>query len=461
MELQTFDFELSLKSIENFVQVVVWGQDENKKIRLRKKLNHFLQITNNHSNITRKRPSNLNFEVSQKKIKPESEGKVKIPNEIWTKIMNYLPTSDIFNNFGLVNKRFQSLIGAVKYLKVNLKRVRMNNDVFEVVKNSKTLIELDLNIQFDTYCATEGDLRQFTRFVNQAVKLCQRLKSLKIKGFCRINFALIEILRQFGNYFEHLKLERLRTTPEVLIEISKLKSLKSLALLDLDSWPIKRYEAINPQVVCALATNSTQLESIDFQYDSSNDFALSEAFNKLFSERKDTLKKVGLVNKSRLEHYKNLSICKNLVELRSSMLASEILLSKELATFFQINCIKLEHLHLVLKEEYFDQLATLQFTALKFLMVCFAGSFQYVTLNQKSLITLVKNSPNLKALKIAGKGISFSFKFLSKIFDSYGTIIIAPNPGANMNYLKRFDKDSKHYQEYQKYQKKFSELYHE
>ena len=54
MEHQSFDFESSLKSIETFVQVVVLGQDENKKIMLKKKLQHFLQITNNPSNITEK-----------------------------------------------------------------------------------------------------------------------------------------------------------------------------------------------------------------------------------------------------------------------------------------------------------------------------------------------------------------------------------------------------------------------
>ena len=89
MELQTLEFESSLKSIINFVQAVVSGQDENKKIKLVEELQQLLEMANN-SNKARKRSKSFDLKVPEKKIKVDCE-KAKLPNEIWTKIMNYLP----------------------------------------------------------------------------------------------------------------------------------------------------------------------------------------------------------------------------------------------------------------------------------------------------------------------------------------------------------------------------------
>ena len=118
MELQTFDFESSLNSIGNFVQAVVSGQDEDKKMQLVEQLNHFLEIADPSSG-ARKRFKNLDSKVLEEKIKVDFE-RVELPNEIWIKIMNYLPTNDILNNFGHVCRRFQGLIGDIKYLQAKI-----------------------------------------------------------------------------------------------------------------------------------------------------------------------------------------------------------------------------------------------------------------------------------------------------------------------------------------------------
>ena len=118
MELQALEFESSLKSIYNFVQGVVSGQDENKKIKLVEELKKLLEMANN-SNVAKKRSKSFDLKVPGKKIRVDYE-RVELPNEIWTKIMNYLPTKDIFKNFGLVSKRFHGLIGGIKYLQAKI-----------------------------------------------------------------------------------------------------------------------------------------------------------------------------------------------------------------------------------------------------------------------------------------------------------------------------------------------------
>ena len=145
MELQTFDFEASLKSIGNFVQAVISTNDENKKTKLMKQLNQFNQCLEALAT-AKKRFKNFDLNVPDKKIKLDS-GSLEIPNEIWTKIMNYLPTKEIFQNFGLVSKKFHSLIDGIQYFEVkNIDEKGKCDKIIEIVNNSKALIELNLDI---------------------------------------------------------------------------------------------------------------------------------------------------------------------------------------------------------------------------------------------------------------------------------------------------------------------------
>ena len=107
MEISNTFFDSSLTNFGNFVQVVVSSNDENKKTKLVEQLNHFLEIADPSSG-ARKRSKNFDPKVLEKKIKVDFE-RVELPNEIWIKIMNYLPTNDILNSFGHVCRRFQGL----------------------------------------------------------------------------------------------------------------------------------------------------------------------------------------------------------------------------------------------------------------------------------------------------------------------------------------------------------------
>ena len=85
---------------------------------------------------TTKRSNNLELKVPDKKIKLNA-GRLDVPNEIWTKIMNYLPTNNIFKNFGLVCKRFHGLTSGVKYLQCKITHLNMMHTVWGKTWSSK------------------------------------------------------------------------------------------------------------------------------------------------------------------------------------------------------------------------------------------------------------------------------------------------------------------------------------
>ena len=85
------------------------------------------------------------FEVLPAQTKPPRE--VEVPNEIWLKFMNYLPTKDIFGTFALLNKRLNGLTLNSKYLSFdgNLDSDSIKLDqAIHVLKHSTGLVGLTI-----------------------------------------------------------------------------------------------------------------------------------------------------------------------------------------------------------------------------------------------------------------------------------------------------------------------------
>ena len=181
-----------------------------------------------NTNGARKRSTYLDLEFTNKKMKLNSEI-VEMPNEIWTKIMNYLPTEDIFKSFGLVNKRFQSLISGIKYLQVkNIYGDKSNTEVVkEILKNSKALVGLEMDF---LHVHTNYDNGKF-RMTSENVKLneefieCHRLKTLKIEGCCYMHLNSIRSLKQLENVLEQGMSQKIQTNPGVKVQFTTLKKL--------------------------------------------------------------------------------------------------------------------------------------------------------------------------------------------------------------------------------------------
>ena len=426
-------------------------------------------------NEARKRSTTFESNIHDKKVKLDS-GKVEIPNEIWTKIMNYLSKKDIFANFGLVNKRFHGLISGMKYLQVkNIASVKLCKKVIEIVKNSKAITELDLDICYTNASPCSFQIEYYSNFVNQAINLCHRLKSLKISGSCFINLDFMCILKRFEDHLEHLTFDSIQTTPDVLIEINKLKSLRSLKLSTLnfhqvlftnlvDTEIVKDVDIFNEQVVHALAKNSMKLESIDIHY-VSFDPKVSQALNDFLIEKKDTLRKVKLHNFLRknckgpelpCESYENLNLCKNLEELSGKLHIHDfqhtqlkklqlrgVVNSNGLSKFGQINQNNLEHLEIAIGEKNFGQFAKLQSPALKYLMINLVIPMNWnelSSLNIENSKILIRNSPNLKAIKFKGPCISKFKRNLVKIFQEYGPVSINAICDDQLKFSKDYKK---------------------
>ena len=120
------------------------------------------------------------------------------PNEIWLKVIQYLPTKDVFRNFALICKRFNNLTqdsGAVKYLQLTaIDTWQKFENVSKLISITKYLVELKINKGWDFYSDNKWltKLRSFLgleihkagdkRLICQAFRSNPRLKSLKIKS---------------------------------------------------------------------------------------------------------------------------------------------------------------------------------------------------------------------------------------------------------------------------------------
>ena len=76
--------------LENFVQEVLEGGNENQKNHLMKRLQKFVNVHN-----FGKRPLDSEVTESNQTNKKLKKSSVKLPNEVWIKIMNFLSTKDL------------------------------------------------------------------------------------------------------------------------------------------------------------------------------------------------------------------------------------------------------------------------------------------------------------------------------------------------------------------------------
>ena len=167
------------------------------------------------------------------------------PNEIWLKVIQYLPTKDVFRNFALICKRFNNLTqdsSAVKYLEVNaIKTWPKYESVCKIISKSKSLIEFKIIKSGDFENKLITKLKSLVglkihkpndfdnALICQALRFHPRLKILKIRikqldseAFNTIALSKIEFLE--------LDLDMKELPSDGITRLCSIKTLKSLTL---------------------------------------------------------------------------------------------------------------------------------------------------------------------------------------------------------------------------------------
>ena len=326
MDVQTFDVKTN--KVKEIANAVFTGSDEELKIKLLKELKEITKIGKKSVN-------------PKKKQKIDISRRVDLPNEIWTKIINYMSTYDVFGNLALVNKHLHQLTlepGTLKYLKI-IRLYMHESNAIDILKRSATLQELTLK---DVGWA-------FEKTIKEVFSMCQTIKSLKISNVdCwnehkdavnevfafegpELSMEFIESLKEFNIQLEHLELQGIFVPSDIMIEISKIKTLRSLRLWD------ARFVVFSPEVIYALANNENKYEALDFfdkkEYDNTAQFFshfpegeiqflanVNIALNCFIQKKAITLKSLKIEEHFLGdEHFKtfleNLSMCHNLEEL--------------------------------------------------------------------------------------------------------------------------------------------------
>ena len=145
--------DIALECLGNFVKDSVQEKGEKKEELLTfinnsaEKLQNFSEMLAEepNNNSSKKRPLETSEQVPDKKLKPSPSPLMELPNEIWMKILSFLPTYDILMNFNLTCKHFHSLATnpcVIKSLDLKLGNVKdcsQYQEIVKLLKRSKTL----------------------------------------------------------------------------------------------------------------------------------------------------------------------------------------------------------------------------------------------------------------------------------------------------------------------------------
>ena len=463
--------------LENFVQDVLEGGNENQKNHLMKRLQKFINVHN-----FGKRPLDSEETESHQVNKKLKRSNVKLPNEIWIKIMNFLSTKDLFGkdlfgNFSLTCKLFHNLTIAPNAFErlyfENITDAYKFQKAVKILKRSKTLNDLSI-ICSDNFV---------NELLRESLKSSNKLKTIYIYNNDSNNnlpLTIVKLIKQSQNELTSLRFDEIYLSPKVMIEISKFKSLKELTVVHSSK------NIFTPEVINALAFNSTQLEHLlfDVRKPISKVSETKEALENLFDKKKMTLKHLDIDLSSKTmpntRPLRNLELCQNLQKLSVSLDLQDLhIISRlpklETLILWQIfsadsipdiesfrNTSNLKYLSFqdcdFAKEEFFKEFATLNFPVLERLYVR-PKVKQDEIITEKTLKTFVNNAPNLKSVQF-GENLNRSDITNSFLFDIFkkSQVFVIFGQLLRQILLENYFEESCHleYKKYQKFKREFS-----
>ena len=278
-------FDSALDIIEDFAKEIFSGKDEIQKFKLSERFKSLLNI-----NAPEKR-------CNPAKNLENSSRQVELPDEMWLKIIQYLPTKDLFGNFALSCKRFYDFSqdsSAIKHLQVKaINTWSKYESVNKIITASKALVQFTIIKSED--------------FVNELI--CQvfaynpRLRILIINTKA-LNVETINTIAKSKLETLDLDLEKREFGQDEITGLCNIKTLKSLKMNP------------NNEIISTLAKNTTPIEAIDFL--SAGQFMDNHvALNEFFKVKKNTLKAMSfkLTRDDTNVPLKNLNLCQNLEKI--------------------------------------------------------------------------------------------------------------------------------------------------
>ena len=267
------------------------------------------KLKKNDRTVSKKRQkTEANIIIHKKKTKIER--KVELPNELWMKIMHFLPTKDILTSFALVNKHFYDLTlssGSIKCL--SIKDIENDFDfdkVIEVVNRSKGLKELSIMDcpqywQRFVFRSIQTSISLYTLKISLTLKEHQYQRVPSQQFFSPIpksvlfTPALMDMIISGQNHLESLEFNGLCLPLEVTRKIGQLQHLKSLRILNVDST------VMILGILTTLAQNCHKLETIEihriyeqFQQWPCDCDSLKDAFKIFIEKNQRTLQNIML-----------------------------------------------------------------------------------------------------------------------------------------------------------------------
>ena len=462
MKMDQNTFDVMIDNFQKFAREIFSPGCEDKfKVKLKKVLDKIMKMGE-------MLPMVENIESNPaKKIKLDQtlSRVLDLPNEIWMKIIKYLPAKDVYGTLPLVNKRCRSLAldsAVLRIIKINPCWRNMNKKEMNILKHSTAPVKL----------INKNLLGSFPHII-EAISLTQNLKSLefhnnyhwtKLKDGdmdyeegVQFYMELVTALKDSKAKLEHLELKGFYVKSDVMIEITKIKTLKTFKISD------ARKVVITPEVLNSFAQNENQIENVEFDdigpdgcYDP--DFSISEksnerkiALNNFLYKKSNTLKSLkhitwdGVFDSGVEDPLTNLKLCQNLEEFCGRLQPHDV---EILAALPRLQKLKLTHLKnpkYLFDNLNLDSLKYLSLTPCHGALTPYHGEAKNIIyqelgnwsiglpmhhfpalqrlflnnppkLSEEFFSNLISNAPNLKSIHLKGSECPISYQFMHNFF---------------------------------------------
>ena len=235
----------------------------------------------------KKRRFKTTEQVPDKKLNLSPSPLMDLPNEIWMKILTYLPTYDILKNFNLTCKYFHSLAinpSAIKSFQLKLENAKDSSqyqEIVKVLKRSKTLKKLIIN----------GHGRM-NHILAHGLK-SNHLKTLEVLNDKRLGATLSKKNAENikNSKIETLKLSAITLYNYAMQQIGALKTLKSVSI-SLYGCHQNSSSSVSELIKTFI---DAKIELEDLSIEAPPDFEIHASdFGKFLEERAETLKKLKI-----------------------------------------------------------------------------------------------------------------------------------------------------------------------